>query len=210
MLLMRVVAGQFRGMPLGAPPGKDTRPITDRVKESLFNILCHRVGPGGLLPDMHVLDLFAGSGALGIECLSRGAGFCVFVERGRAALRALRGNLDKLGLTAAARVLSENAWTMRIPPAARGGYGLIFVDPPYRDVADWHRVCALLERLAPRLAPDGLAVFRCPTSAEVTLESVRSLACVDQRVFGGMRVLLLQRAQPAPQSEPGAPATGQS
>ena len=191
MRAMRVIGGRYRGMALQTPAGAQTRPMTDRVKESLFNILCHRFGPGGFLPDIHVLDLFAGSGALGIECLSRGARSCVFVERERAAVRALRGNLDRLKLAGAGRIASENAWTMRIPAAGEGGYGLIFVDPPFRAVADTHRVCALLQRLAPRLAPGGLVVFRLETSNKFSAESLQMLRCVDQRLFGRMRVLLL-------------------
>jgi 16S rRNA (guanine(966)-N(2))-methyltransferase RsmD len=191
---MRVIAGRLRGAVLEAPSGARTRPITDRVKESLFNILGHRFGAPGHLPDMAVLDLFAGSGALGIECLSRGARSCLFIERDRRALRVLRANIARLRLTDAARVAGENAWTMRIPPAEGSGYGLIFVDPPYRDVADPLRVIDLFERLALRLSPEGLAVFRCATSLKFSAEALATLTCVDERVFGKMRVVLLQRS----------------
>jgi 16S rRNA (guanine(966)-N(2))-methyltransferase RsmD len=196
---MRVVAGNLRGSILEAPPGQHTRPITDRVKESLFNVLGHRLGMPGLLPDIAVLDLFAGSGALGIECLSRGARSCLFVERDRRTLRVLRANIDKLRLSNVARIAAENAWTMRIPAAADEGYGLIFVDPPYRDVADAQRMLDLLERVAVRLSEKGLVVFRMATSQEFSAEASRSLCCVDDRVFGGMRILLLQRSDAADQ-----------
>jgi 16S rRNA (guanine966-N2)-methyltransferase len=194
MAAMRVVAGKFRGLVLAAPPGLHTRPMTDRVKESLFNILCHRFGPGGVLPDIDVLDLFAGSGALGVESFSRGARACLFVERDRPALRVLRANVEKLKLEGAARISGENAWTMRIPPAEPDGYGLIFVDPPYRDVADPYRVCALLDRLAPRLSAEGVLVFRHAVAIGFSTESLQTLSVVDERVFGRMRVLLLQRS----------------
>jgi len=192
MRAMRVIAGRFRGAVLEAPLGTHTRPITDRVKESLFNILGHRFGSPGFLPDIAVLDLFAGSGSLGIECLSRGARSCLFVERDRRALRVLRANLEKLQLSDLARTVSENAWTMRIPPATRDGYGLVFVDPPYREVADPGRALGLLERVAPRLTAEGLAVFRHDVSVKFSAASLQSLICVDERTFGRMRVLLLQ------------------
>jgi 16S rRNA (guanine966-N2)-methyltransferase len=191
---MRVIAGKLRGSILAAPPGRQTRPITDRVKESLFNVLGHRLGMPGVLPDIAVLDLFAGSGALGIECLSRGAGSCLFVESDRRTLRVLRANLDKLGLGDVARVATENAWTVRIPPAAPDGYGLIFVDPPYREVADAQRTIDLLERAGVRLSAEGLLVFRCSRLVRFSIEPVRSLRCVDERTFGTMRVLQLQRS----------------
>ena len=181
-------------MALAAPPGLHTRPMTDRVKESVFNILCHRFGPGGVLPGIDVLDLFAGSGALGVESLSRGARACLFVERDRPALRVLRANLAKLKLGSAARLSAENAWTMRIPPAEPDGYGLIFVDPPYRDVADPYRVCALLDRLAPRLSAEGALVFRHEVAIGFSAESLQTLSVVDRREFARMCVLFLQRA----------------
>jgi 16S rRNA (guanine966-N2)-methyltransferase len=191
---MRIIAGRFRGAVLKAPPGTNTRPITDRVKESLFNILGHRFGSPGFLPDIAVLDLFAGTGALGIESLSRGARWCVFVERDRRTLRVLRANLEKLRLSSVARVAVDNAWTMRIPPAAPAGYGLIFVDPPYRDVAGPFDVTALLERLAPRLSPEGLVVFRHAVSTPFSVDRLRGLRCVDRRTIGKMCILLLERS----------------
>jgi 16S rRNA (guanine966-N2)-methyltransferase len=194
MPAMRVIAGRLRGSVLEAPPGRHTRPITDRVKEALFNMLGHRLGTPGLLPDIAVLDLFAGSGSLGIECLSRGARACVFVERDPRTLRVLRGNVARLRLGPVARVMTANAWTMRIPPAPPDGYGLIFVDPPYRDSAEPQRSIDLLERAAPRLSAGGLLVLRCAVSARFAIDALQRLRCVDDRAFGGMRVLLLQSA----------------
>jgi len=194
---MRVIAGRLRHAELETPRGMRTRPITDRVKESLFNILGHRFGTLGHLPDIAVLDLFAGSGALGIECLSRGACTCLFVEHDRRALRTLRANITRLGLADSARIARENAWTMRVPPAAGDGYGLVFVDPPYRDLADPLRMVDLLERLVPRLSPQGLAVLRHATSFTFSADRLEGLTAVDDRVFGMMRILLLQRAADA-------------
>ncbi len=189
---MRVIAGTLRGARFDAPPGRGTRPITDRAKETIFNILGHRLGRLGDLSDIAVLDLFAGSGAFGIECLSRGARWCLFVERDRRALRVLRANLQKLKLDAQARTAGENAWTMRVP-ATEGGYDLIFVDPPYRDVADPLRVLSLLERLAPRLADGGLIVFRHGVETAFEPQDAYGLRCVDDRTIGSMRLLLMMR-----------------
>lgn len=192
---MRVVAGSLRGRKLEAPPGLQTRPITDRVKETLFNILGARFGVPGTLPAFDVLDLFAGSGGLGIEALSRGARSCLFVERHRRSLRALRHNLAVLGLDASARVSGENAWTLRVPPAPGEGYGLVFVDPPYRDVGDLLGVVDLLERVAAHLAPEGVIVFRHERRTCFPVEALYRLRCVDERKLGTMRVWLFSRAE---------------
>lgn len=188
---MRVIAGRFRGIPLEAPEGERTRPITDRVKESLFNILGSRFGTLATLPDFDMLDLFAGTGSLGIEALSRGARSCVFVERDRAALAALRSNLARLKLGDAARVSTENVWTMR-PPERE--HGLIFLDPPYRDAEDELKVIDLLDRIAPCLSADGLIVFRYGGYALGGDRIPAALRVADERQFGTMHVCLLARA----------------
>ena len=179
---------------LEAPPGQTTRPITDRVKETLFNILGHRFAAPGELPAFAVLDVFSGPGSLGIEALSRGARSCIFVERDRAVLRSLRQNIRTLRLDGVATVLADNAWTMR-PPLPPGGFGLVFVDPPYRDSQEPLRVLDLLERLAPSVAADGLLVLRHEASATPpTDEQLHGLRCADERHIGRMRLRLLARA----------------
>jgi 16S rRNA (guanine966-N2)-methyltransferase len=193
---MRVIAGLFRGRKLEAPPNVVTRPITDRVKETLFNILGHRLAMPGQLPGLDVLDLFAGPGSLGIEALSRGARSCVFVEHDRHVLRCLRQNVAHLEIEAASTVLADNAWTMRLPQCA-AGFGLIFVDPPYRDTQNPRRLLNLLDRLAPVLAADGLVALRCaarsPAPPPAELQVLRP---VDERVVGRMRLVLLAAADP--------------
>lgn len=184
---MRIVAGVFRGRSLVAPSGMGTRPITDRVKETLFNMLGHHFAQPGELPAIEVLDVFCGPGSLGIEALSRGACRGTFVERDRKALRALRENLRALKLGANSRVMTDNAWTMRVPESD-GGYGLIFVDPPYRDAEDAVRVGDLLERLATGLSPDGLLVYRHERHGPVP-EDLPSLVCQREREFGRMHIL---------------------
>lgn len=130
---MRIIAGLAKGRRLKAPPGLVTRPMTDRVREALFSAIVH------LVPGAEVLDLYAGTGSLGLEALSRGAGSAVFVERNQAALRALRANVSAVGL--GGRVVSMDVRRFLTPnpdppaEADRGAYDLVFVDPPYRDTA---------------------------------------------------------------------------
>lgn len=130
---MRVVAGELRGRRFDAPEGLDTRPTTDKVREAVFNAL----GSLDLVRDAVVIDLFAGSGALGIEALSRGAAECVFVERDRNALRTLRGNLRDLGLEDRSRVVPSDA----VGAAAQLDADVVLADPPY-DFEDWPRLLA--------------------------------------------------------------------
>ena len=194
---MRVIAGQFRGRALASPDGRTTRPITDRVKETLFNILGARYGRPGEIPDVEVLDVFAGTGSLGIEAVSRGARAALFVERDRHALAALRENLRTLHLISTCGIVSDNAWTMR-PPASHqpGGFGLIFVDPPYRETDNALRVVDLLERLAPVLAPSGLLVYRYEHGRPFEPQQLRALVLDDQRAIGRMHLAFLMARPP--------------
>ncbi|QKS00769.1 16S rRNA (guanine(966)-N(2))-methyltransferase RsmD [Sphingomonas sp. CL5.1] len=121
---MRIIAGQWRGRPLVAPKGDTTRPTADRTREALFSMLASRVGS---FEGLAVADLFAGSGALGLEALSRGAGHCLFVEQDKAALDALRANIAKLGATGAeVRATSVLSLAQTQQP-----FDLILMDPPY-------------------------------------------------------------------------------
>ena len=187
---MRIVGGAHRGLALaGPPPGRDDiRPTTDRVRESLFNLLAH--GPyGDPLPGARVLDLFAGTGALGLEALSRGAATTTFVDQGRAALALLRENVARLG-DEGARVLARDA--TRLGPNPGAPFDLVFLDPPYgRDLGTralasaqaggWLAPAALivLEERAGSAAPPGLtpldarrygdtmiSIFRAPEHPE--------------------------------------------
>ena len=126
---MRVVAGTARGRPLQAPPGQGTRPTSDRVREAMFSAL---VSLGGL-DEAVVVDLFAGSGALGIEALSRGAAAATFVEADRAALAVIRANLVSVGLLGPHVTLSGlDALAAAATPAVSGPADVVFADPPYR------------------------------------------------------------------------------
>ena len=126
---MRVVGGRFRGQQLVTPAGDATRPTSDRVREAVFNILLHGID-GFTLDEIRVLDLFAGSGALGLEALSRGAAFCLFIDDAVEARGAIRENIEKLRLTGESKLFRRDA--TRLGEAAQmGQFGLVFLDPPY-------------------------------------------------------------------------------
>jgi 16S rRNA (guanine966-N2)-methyltransferase len=168
---MRVIAGTHGGRVLKAPPGSGTRPTSDRVREALFSIL------GARVEDARVLDLFAGSGALGIEALSRGAASAVFVDDAPAAVRAIRANLQALGLHAEAR--RDDALRALRAASARGAqYDLVFLDPPYR-LADT-LAGRLSEALPAVLAPGAVAVAESDRRAPLALD----LPLSDERRYG--------------------------
>jgi 16S rRNA (guanine966-N2)-methyltransferase len=123
---VRIIAGTWRGRRLTAPPGEATRPTADRTRETLFSMLTSRLGS---FEGLRVVDLFAGSGTLGLEALSRGAASCLFVEQDRAALAAIRANVAALGAQGAARI--EAGSVLGLGPAPQP-YDLILADPPYR------------------------------------------------------------------------------
>lgn len=156
---MRVVAGEFGGRRLIAPDGDATRPTTDKVREAVFNSLSSM----SLVEDAIIVDLYAGSGAMGIEALSRGASRCTFVERDRNALKALRANIEALGLTDRTTVVTSDvfAWV----PAVRN-VDLALVDPPY-SFDTWptllgmlHAAYAMCESAREVDAPDGWETLR--------------------------------------------------
>lgn len=169
---MRIVAGQYRGRRLAAlgkgDAGAHLRPTTDRVREALFNMLAGgRFGDP--FDDAHVLDLFAGTGALGLEALSRGAARVTFVENGRTGQRLIRENIRTLGCADVAQLIGADA--TRLPPAERPA-GLVFLDPPYGKglgeqalaaalSGGWIAADALIvwEENAPRQAPEGFALL---------------------------------------------------
>jgi 16S rRNA (guanine966-N2)-methyltransferase len=127
---MRIVGGSFRGRSIIAPKGMDTRPTTDQVRESLFNILSH--DDETELEGARIVDLFAGSGSLGLEAISRGAAYCLFVEEAAAARAAIRENIDALGLFGQTRLHRRSATALGKMPASAGGpFTLAFLDAPY-------------------------------------------------------------------------------
>ncbi len=126
---MRVVAGRFRGRPLQAPDDMKIRPTSDRVRESVFNILAHGI-EGFSLDGARVIDLFAGTGALGIEAISRGAAYCLFVEEAPEARALIRKNVEALGLMGETRIFRRDAADLG-PAGNMEPYRLAFLDPPY-------------------------------------------------------------------------------
>ena len=176
---MRVIAGSRRGHRLSAPRGVVTRPTSDRVRESAFAL----VGP---LEGARVLDLFAGSGAMGLEALSRGASRCVFVERDRAACRVIEGNLAKLGLTGALVLTSDATAVLREERRHARRYDLVLADPPY---ADWKRYAGPLGDLVPPvLSEAGLFVVE----TEASLEPELPLDLVTSRRYGSARITVFR------------------
>jgi len=125
------VAGKFKGRPLTAPKGRTTRPTSDRAREAIFNILSHADWAPSL-DEARVIDLFAGSGSLGLEALSRGAGFCLFVETDNGARGAIRANIETLNLFGQTRIHRRSATALGpIPANISAPFDLVFLDPPY-------------------------------------------------------------------------------
>ena len=186
---MRIITGTARGRKLRAPAGLTTRPILDRQKQMLFDVLGARVEVDG------VLDLFAGSGGLGLEALSRGAARATFVEQDRAALDALRANVAACRFDDRAQVVAGDA--LRFDPGRlRHDVGLVFVDPPFPFVERRRaELTRLLGRLvaAPQVPVGALVVWRIPSKAEnVTMPA--GLVEVDRR-DGGRSVIVLYEKQ---------------
>ena len=129
---MRIVGGRFKGRSLVTPDGQNTRPTSDRAREAIFNVLAH----AEWAPDLdgaRVMDVFAGSGALGFEAMSRGAGFCLFVETDDEARGAIRDNVEALSLFGTTRVHRRDATQLGPRPGSQAeGFDLVFLDPPYR------------------------------------------------------------------------------
>ena len=173
---MRIIAGTHRGARIAAPKGLSTRPTGDRVRETAFNL----IGP---VDDARVLDLFAGSGAMGIEALSRGAASVTFVESDKAACRTIAENLEKLKLTGARVICGDTVWTVR---QDQRSYDLILVDPPYETWAGLEP--KLAEHLPRVLAPEGLLVVETGARTEPALP----LPLRTSRRYGSARLTLFE------------------
>jgi 16S rRNA (guanine966-N2)-methyltransferase len=191
---MRIVGGSLRGKTLKAPPGEATRPTSDRARESIFNILEHAGWSPGL-QGRRVLDLFAGSGALGLEALSRGAGFCLFVETSEAARGVIRDNIEALddrgaGLFGRTRVHRRDATDLGPRPGSAGPpFDLVFLDPPYRLGLGEKALSGLAA--GGWLAPRALAVFE--RGASEPDPDIPGWSLLDARDYGAARVLFLAR-----------------
>ena len=171
---MRVIAGEFGGRRLHTPPGGATRPTADRVREALFSMLSAEV------PGARVLDLYAGSGALGIEALSRGAASAVFVENDARAAVTIRRNLETLGLPGEVR--RQDA--VRFLAAAKGPFDLVFCDPPYD--ADPSPAVALAERLPALTSKDARIVTESDKRRPLELP----FPLLRERIYGDTRIAI--------------------
>lgn len=182
---MRVVAGRFRGKTLHTPPDGSIRPTSDRVREAVFSSLSSRLGPD--LGGAQVLDLFAGTGAMGIEALSRGASHCAFVDNGIAARAVLRENTQAFGIAGQMKMLKRDATDLgprqRIEPA-----DLVFLDPPYgKGLGEKALIAA---RDGDWLAPGAIVVFEEAKSAAVEISEGFDL--LDERHYGDTTIRYLE------------------
>jgi 16S rRNA (guanine966-N2)-methyltransferase len=189
---MRIVAGTFRGRPLVAPKGQSTRPTADRTRQAVFNVLEHAAWSPGLA-GRRVIDLFAGSGALGLESISRGAAFCRFVDRDAGARAAISSNAEALGVIGRIRIDRRDAAALGARPADEPPFDLALVDPPYGQGLGE----AALAQLAAGgwLSPDALMVLE--RGADDPAPVPAGFEALDARAWGKARVTFL-RVSPAP------------
>jgi 16S rRNA (guanine966-N2)-methyltransferase len=187
---VRIVSGAFRGKALVAPSGQATRPTSDRARQAIFNILEHAPWSAGVR-DSRVIDLFAGSGALGFEALSRGAAFCLFVETDEAARGAIRDNVEGLGVFGTTRVHRRDATDLGVRPGADGpAFDLAFLDPPYaKGLGE-----TALEKLAAGgwLVPGATVVFE--RGAAEPVFGAAGFELLDARDYGAARINFLRFA----------------
>jgi 16S rRNA (guanine966-N2)-methyltransferase len=184
---MRIVSGDFRGKAIVTPPGQTTRPTSDRARQAVFNILEHAAWSPGVR-DARVIDLFAGSGALGFEALSRGAAFCLFVETDEAARGAIRENVDAMGLFGRTRVHRRDATNLGARPGADGpAFNLTFLDPPYAKGLGEVALARLAE--GGWLAPGAVVMFERGVGEPPF--AVEGFAVLDARDYGAARVHFL-------------------
>lgn len=184
---MRIVGGSLRGRPIRAPD-EGTRPTSDRARQAVFNVLEHAAWSHGL-EGARVLDLFAGSGALGLEALSRGVSFCLFVETGEAARGAIHDNLESLGLVDSGRIQRRDATDLGPRPGSAGeAFTLAFLDPPYGKGLGEPALSAL--RKGGWLGPEAICVLE--QGANEPPVEVEGFEQLDQRRYGAAKVSFLR------------------
>ena len=183
---MRIIAGRLRGRALVAPADQSVRPTSDRTREAVFNILAHGAAAVSL-DGVRVIDLFAGTGALGLEAVSRGAAYALFVEDSADARGLIRENVENLGLTGCTRIFRRDATDLG-PSSQLGQFGLAFLDPPYgKGLADK----ALASLVAGAwLTQDAVVVVEERAGVDVTWPA--GLSLLEQRSYGDTQVLFLR------------------
>jgi len=182
---MRIVAGKFRGKQLTSPSDDSIRPTADRVRESMFNILASRIGP--VFDDVRVLDLFAGTGALGLEALSRGASHVTFVEMGAEARGLIRDHIEAFGAGGITKLLRRDATDLGTP-GTFGQFNLVFLDPPYGKGLGEQALVGIAA--GGWLAPGATIVFEESVEAEVEIPAGFTLD--DRREYGAAAVHFLR------------------
>lgn len=186
-MAMRIVGGEFKGRSIVAPQGRDTRPTSDRARESIFNVLAHAEWSPGV-EGRRILDLFAGSGALGFEAMSRGASFALFVETEAAARGAIRDNIEALGLFGNTRIHRRDATDLGPKPAGLGGpFEIVFLDPPYGKGLGERALAGLSN--GGWATPDALIMLEVGADETPQLEAFKTL---DERNYGAAKVLFLK------------------
>ena len=185
---MRVVGGRLKGRTLITPSSRAIRPTSERLRESIFDILEHRFP--GRIEGARVVDLFAGTGALAIEALSRGARFALFVDNGAEARALLRANVEALALGGVTRIWRADATKLGAAPAG-GPFALAFLDPPYGQGLAGPALASLIE--GGWLEPDALCVVE--EAAKAAIAAPAGLAPVDERVYGDTKIAIFQRDQ---------------
>ena len=184
---MRIVSGRFRGTHLATPKGEGTRPTSDRLRETIFNILAH--GHDDVVVDARVLDLFAGTGALGLEALSRGARACVFVEEAVEPRGLIRRNVETMGLTGVTKIFRRDA-TQLGDAGTIEPFDLVFLDPPYRKGLGERALASA--KAGGWLKPAALCVLE--EAADAAIEIPAGFELVDERTAGDSKVLFLRLA----------------
>lgn len=185
---MRIVAGDLKGRAIVAPEGQGTRPTSDRARQAVFNVLEHAAWSESL-QGARVIDLYAGSGALGFEALSRGAAFCLFVETDDGARGAIRENMDAYGLFGRCRVHRRSATDLGVRPGSAGeAFDIAFLDPPYGKGLGEQTLSRLIE--GAWLKPGAIVVFeRGADEPDIDTPGYERL---DAREYGAARVLFLK------------------
>lgn len=192
---MRIVGGRLRGRALAAPESRAVRPTSERLRESIFDILEHRYP--GRIEGARVVDLFAGSGALGIEALSRGARFALFVDNAPEARASIRANVAALALGGVTRIWRADATKLGSAPAA-GPFRIAFLDPPYAQGLARPALTALVE--GGWLEPEALCVVE--EAAKADIPAPAGLVLSDERVYGDTRIAILERkVAPSPDGD---------
>jgi 16S rRNA (guanine966-N2)-methyltransferase len=186
---MRIVGGRLKGRVLTAPSSRAIRPTSERLRESIFDILEHRFP--GHIEGARVVDLFAGSGALAIEALSRGARFALLIDNGAEARALIRANVEAFALGGMTRIWRADATRLGSAPAG-GPFALAFLDPPYGQGLAGPALASLIE--GGWLEPDALLVVEEAAKAEIAPPA--GLACVDERTYGDTRIAFFQARAP--------------